>query len=115
LQKNDTQKIRLLKRRIFVVTLHFSSSSEGLQIKGKSAYTEMNITIEGVGNDATINGFGFLLRNCKNVEIRNIAIMNFMDDGISIDTDNCNLWLHNIDFFYGKAGGGSSVFSEANY
>ena len=84
---------------------HFSSSSEGLQIKGRGAYTDMNITIEGVGNDATINGFGFLLRNCKNVEIRNIGIMNFMDDGISVDTDNCNLWLHNIDFFYGKAGG----------
>ena len=86
---------------------HFSSSSEGLQIKGRAAYTDMNITIEGVGNDATVNGFGFLLRNCRNVEIRNLGIMNFMDDGISIDTDNRNLWLHNIDFFYGQAGSDS--------
>lgn len=86
---------------------HFSSSAQGIQIKGRSAYTDMNITIEGVGNDATVNGFGFLIRNCKNVEMRNIGIMNFKDDGISVDTDNRNLWLHNIDFFYGQAGSDS--------
>ncbi len=110
-QKANTSNDVLCIRIIGMISAsdmdHFSSSSEGLQIKGKAAYTDMNITIEGVGNDATINGFGFLLRNCKNVEIRNIAIMNFMDDGISVDTDNCNLWLHNIDFFYGQAGGDS--------
>ena len=107
-QKANTSNDILCIRIIGMISAsdmdHFSSSSEGLQIKGKSAYTAMNITFEGVGNDATINGFGFLLRNCKNVEIRNIGIMNFMDDGISVDTDNCNLWLHNIDFFYGNPG-----------
>ena len=82
-----------------------SSSSEGLQIKGAAAQTNMNITIEGIGEDATINGFGMLIRNCANVEVRNIGIINFMDDGISVDTDNCNLWLHDNDFFYGNAGG----------
>ena len=40
---------------------HISSSAEGLQIKGNAPNTEMNITFEGVGNDATINGFGFSL------------------------------------------------------
>lgn len=39
---------------------HFSSSAEGIQLKGKSAYTEMNITIEGVGEDAAVQGFVFL-------------------------------------------------------
>ena len=39
-----------------------SSSSEGLQIKGNKAYSPLNITIEGIGNDATIHGFGILLR-----------------------------------------------------
>ncbi len=84
---------------------HISSSSEGLQIKGAAAQTNMNITIEGIGEDATINGFGMLIRNCANVEVRNIGVINFMDDGISVDTDNCNLWLHDNDFFYGNAGG----------
>lgn len=82
----------------------FSSSAEGLQIKGKSADSEMNITIEGVGNDAGIRGFGILIRNCKSVELRNFASMLCMDDCISLDTDNSNCWVHNIDFFYGKTG-----------
>ncbi len=85
----------------------FSSSAEGLQIKGKAAHSVMNITVEGIGNDAVIRGFGILLRNCKSVELRNFAIMLCMDDCISLDTDNSNCWIHNIDFFYGKAGGDS--------
>lgn len=83
----------------------FSSSAEGLQIKGNKAYSEMNITIEGVGNDATIHGFGFLLRNACSVELRNFGIMWCMDDAVSMDTDNSNLWIHNLDLFYGRPGG----------
>lgn len=86
---------------------YFGSSSEGLQVKGKNAHYPMNITIEGIGNDACINGFGILLRNCKSVEVRNLGILNFMDDGISIDTDNSHGWIHHNDFFYGQAGGDS--------
>lgn len=110
-QKKNTSNDILCFRVIGTVSKsdldHISSSSEGLQIKGASAYTNMNITIEGIGEDATFNGFGMLIRNCSNVEIRNIGIINFMDDGISIDTENSNLWLHNNDFFYGSAGGDS--------
>ena len=84
---------------------HISSSSEGLQVKGRNAYSEMNITIEGIGDDATISGFGMLVRNCKSVEIRNIAIMLCLDDCISLDTNNSNIWIHNMDFFYGNTGG----------
>lgn len=84
----------------------FGSSAEGIQIKGKRADSELNITIEGIGEDATIHGFGFLVRNSKSVEFRNLGIMRAMDDGISLDTDNSNIWIHHIDVFYGKAGGG---------
>lgn len=86
---------------------HFSSSAEGIQLKGKSAYTEMNITIEGVGEDAAVQGFGFLVRNSGNVEFRNFAVMAFMYDGVSLDTKNCNIWVHNMDIFYGSTGGDS--------
>ena len=85
----------------------FSSSAEGLQIKGKSAHAEMNITLEGVGNDATLRGFGMLIRNCKGVEVRNLGIMLCMDDCISIDTDNSHCWVHHVDFFYGQTGSDS--------
>lgn len=83
-----------------------SSSSEGLQIKGKAADSELNITIEGVGNDATIKGFGFLIRNSASVELRNFGVMTGLDDGISLDTDNDHIWVHHIDVFYGPNKGG---------
>lgn len=81
-----------------------SSSSEGLQIKGKTAYSNLFITLEGIGDDATLRGFGLLLRNAANVELRNFAIMRCMDDCVSIDTDNKFIWVHHLDFFYGQKG-----------
>ena len=87
----------------------FDSSSEGLQIKGRNADSELNITIEGVGNDAVIRGFGILVRNGKSVEFRNFAIMSAMDDCISLDTDNSNIWIHHLDGFYGKKGSGDKA------
>lgn len=83
----------------------FDSSAEGLQVKGKALYSEIPITIEGVGDDATISGFGILCRNAKGVEFRNFAIMLCMDDCLSLDTGNSNIWVHNMDFFYGNTGG----------
>lgn len=83
------------------------SSAEGLQIKGKNNTIPMNITIEGIGDDATTWGFGFLLRNAVSVELRNFANMLCMDDCISIDTDNKYCWVHHLDLFYGNAGGDS--------
>ena len=83
----------------------FGSSSEGLQIKGAKTYQAMNITIEGVGNDAAVWGFGFLIRNAAKVELRNFGIYLCMDDCVSIDTKNEMIWVHNIDFFYGNTGG----------
>lgn len=82
-----------------------SSSSEGIQVKGKSGYTGMSLTFEGVGEDATVHGFGFLVRNAKGIEFRNFAIMNCLDDALSLDTQNQHVWIHNMDFFYGQAGG----------
>ena len=81
-----------------------SSSSEGIQIKGKSGYSTMNMTFEGVGDDATVYGFGFLVRNSKSVEFRNFAIMRCLDDAMSLDTQNSNIWIHHMDLFYGRKG-----------
>ena len=85
----------------------FGSSAEGVQVKGKSGSTDMNITIEGIGNDATTHGFGFLIRNACSVELRNFANMICMDDCVSLDTDNHHIWIHNMDFFYGGTGSDS--------
>lgn len=80
------------------------NSSGYLQIKGKNNYAEMNITLEGIGNDAYAYGWGLLLRYVGNVEVRNLGWMLFPDDGISLDTGNINVWVHNNDLFYGAAG-----------
>lgn len=79
---------------------HISSSAEGLQVKGAM----MNMTFEGVGDDATVYGFGFLLREAESVEFRNFAIMRCLDDAMSLDTNNSHVWIHNMDLFYGKKG-----------
>ncbi|WP_080831774.1 pectate lyase [Cohnella massiliensis] len=81
------------------------NSSGYLQIKGKNNYSEMNITIEGIGEDAYAYGWGLLLRYVGNVEVRNLGLMLFPDDGISMDTGNVNVWVHHNDLFYGTAGG----------
>lgn len=75
-----------------------------LEVKGKSNYTAMNLTIEGVGTDTYAYGWGLLLRYTGNVEVRNLGLMLFPDDGISMDTGNANVWVHNNDIFYGSAG-----------
>ena len=65
------------------------------------------MTIEGVGNDATANGWGIRIKNAFDVEIRNIGIMNVDSDegdNIGLQQDNQYVWVHNCDFFYGHAG-----------
>ena len=65
------------------------------------------ITLEGVGNDATFNGFGLRLKNASNIEIRNIGFMNCDSgegDSISLQQSNDHIWVHNCDIFYGMAG-----------
>ena len=69
--------------------------------------TTQGITIEGVGNDATFNGFGVRIKNSTNVEIRNLGFMNCNSgegDNISLQQSNKYIWVHNNDLFYGHAG-----------
>lgn len=99
--------IRVLGTLSYADMDKFSSSAEGIQIKGASAYADCPITFEGVGNDAVIHGFGFLIRNLSDFEMRNFAIMDCLDDCVSLDTSNSHIWVHNLDLFYGQAGSDS--------
>ncbi|HAP79734.1 MAG TPA: silent information regulator protein Sir2 [Ruminococcus sp.] len=65
------------------------------------------MTVEGIGNDATFNGFGLVMKNCSNVEVRNIGFMNCNSsegDDCGLQQANNHIWVHNCDFFYGDAG-----------
>jgi len=67
-----------------------------------------NTTLEGVGDDATIYGWIMTLKRATNFEIRNIGMMyggeGTTGSAIVLDTDNKNVWIHNMDFFYGAPG-----------
>ena len=66
-----------------------------------------HITLEGVGNDATANGWGVRLISATNVEVRNIGVMNVNStagDDIGLQQSNYYIWIHNNDHFYGDAG-----------
>ncbi|MBR6069548.1 MAG: right-handed parallel beta-helix repeat-containing protein [Ruminococcus sp.] len=65
------------------------------------------LTIEGIGSDATFNGFGLVLKNTSNCEIRNLGFMNCNSnegDDCGLQQGNDHIWVHNCDFFYGDAG-----------
>ena len=67
----------------------------------------LSMTIEGIGNDATANGWGIRIKNAQDVEVRNVGIMNVDSDegdNIGLQQDNKYIWVHNCDFFYGHAG-----------
>lgn len=66
------------------------------------------VTFEGIGCDATANGWGLRVVRSSNVEIRNIGFMNTVGSGIDnigIENENDHIWVHNCDMFYGGAGG----------
>lgn len=63
-----------------------------------------HVTLEGIGDDATLYGYGVCFKRTRGIEIRNLGIMLFGDDAVSMDTDNYHNWVHNCDFFYGKPG-----------
>ncbi len=65
------------------------------------------LTIEGIGKDATFNGFGLVLKNSSNVEVRNIGFMNCNSsegDNCGLQQGNDHVWVHHCDMFYGDAG-----------
>ncbi len=66
-----------------------------------------SFTLEGIGDDATINGFGFSIKRASMAEVRNLGFMNCSSkegDNVSIAHENDHIWVHNCDMFYGDAG-----------
>ena len=90
------------------------STLEGgdIVISGNGSDNRVNcgITLEGIGEDATLYGYGIRIKNASNVEIRNIAVMltdSDERDNIGLQQENDHVWVHNCDFFYGEAGSDS--------
>ena len=78
----------------------------------KSAYAlgvkeAKNVTIEGVGHDATLFGAGVAAFKSENIEIANLGLIKWGGgkdgDGVSLKEDSY-AWVHHCDYFYGDAG-----------
>ena len=73
-----------------------------------SAYAiGVNVTFEGIGDDATLYGAGVAVFQSTGIEVRNLGLMNWGGgkdgDGISLK-QSLGVWVHNNDVFYGNAG-----------
>jgi len=69
----------------------------------------MNITLEGIGDDATAYGWGIRTSRASFVEIRNLGFMlanTSQKDAVELQNSK-NMWVHNCDFFYMQSGSDS--------
>lgn len=102
-QKKNANGIPLCVRFIGDITDPATLTKGDLETKEATN----GITLEGIGNDTVINGFGITVKGCTNVEVRNLGFMN-CDSGegdcLGIDANSQHIWAHNNDFFYGDAG-----------
>jgi len=88
----------------------FTDKEGTAMIKGNSSRPlAMNITFEGIGDDATVHGWGFRSSRANHVEIRNLGFMlanTKQKDAVELQNSK-NMWVHNCDFFYMKPGSAS--------
>ena len=66
-----------------------------------------NITIEGVGTDATIYQWGLNFKKCNNIEVKNLTFDRYTEDAVGFEgsssdiTKYGNYWVHNCTFNIG--------------
>ncbi len=84
-----------------------NKSNSGIDSAGLlNIKSTQNVTIEGIGYESGITGFGLNIRDDSNIEIRNMRLGEQKDDCVSVQTDNDHIWIHHNDFYIGADGGG---------
>ena len=86
-----------------------NSNPNTLLIKGDGKGGDLAVTLEGIGSDATANGWTLRITSSDDVEVRNLGFMNTQasePDDVTLEKDT-HVWVHNCDLFYGGAGGDS--------
>jgi pectate lyase len=84
-----------------------ASTQDGDILLGNKNLATGHMTFEGVGDDATANGWGVRVKDATNLEVRNLGVMNVNStagDDIGLQQSNDHIWIHNNDHFYGMAG-----------
>ncbi len=66
-----------------------------------------NITIEGIGTDASIFQWGFTFKKCNSIEVKNLRFYNYTEDAVGFEGSSGkqssygNYWIHNCTFDLG--------------
>ncbi|MBX2976968.1 MAG: carbohydrate-binding protein [Ignavibacteriaceae bacterium] len=87
---------------VYVVGILSRDAGIGEMVDVKDVY---DVSIIGVGSDATITGFGLNVTRSKNIIIRNIKFASWSDDAISVDGDDDpnkgnHVWVDHCTFTY---------------
>ncbi|MBR6104558.1 MAG: pectate lyase [Paludibacteraceae bacterium] len=91
--------------RVTIDGINESGDTNNLLLKASNESSPIqNITIEGIGNDATCYGWGIRGLRTRSIEVRNLGLMLWGDDGLAFETANYNIWIHHNDIFYGAEG-----------
>jgi len=60
-----------------------------------------NITVEGIGDDAVIEKWGFTWSNCEAIEVKNLNFTKYPEDACSTSKGQ-RVWIHNNTFDVGE-------------
>lgn len=91
------------------------SDQDGLLLKGNNNSVDMAVTVEGIGEDACLYGFGLGFVSGCDVEVRNIAVMNHGSSNDCVEVKGThNIWIHNCDLFYAQEGSGDHVKGDGS-
>ncbi len=77
-----------------------------------------NITVEGIGNDATMYGGGVGFNKCTSVEVRNLGFIewgkgNSDSDAVQFQGTE-HVWVHDNDIFYGHKASGDQAKGDGS-
>ena len=88
-------------------TAQLLTDQKGLLLKGNNTDIDFQVTLEGVGDDASFKGFGAGFVSGSGAEMRNLAVMLHGSSNDCVEVKGTNhIWIHNCDLFYGQKGGG---------
>lgn len=60
-----------------------------------------NVTVEGVGYDTMIYGWGFSMNTMTNLEVRNLDFYWYPEDALGVQLNSSRIWIHNNEFRIG--------------
>lgn len=115
-QARDSKGSMETDKNLGIVALNGLTDTISTDSKGeKDSYFNMldvsdskNITVEGIGTDATIEKWGFTFKKCNSIEVRNLTFTKYPEDACSFEGSSSsnskykNFWLHNNYFKTGE-------------